>query len=755
MSKETRRNQALSYHSSSPSGKVEVVPTKNVASQLDLSLAYSPGVAEPCKEIHAFKDEVYKYTSKGNLVAVISNGTAVLGLGDIGPEASKPVMEGKGVLFKRFAGIDVFDLEVDETDPDKFIAIVKSLEPTFGGINLEDIKAPESFKIEQELQQKMGIPVMHDDQHGTAIISAAGLLNALAIVGKRIEELRLVVSGAGAAAMACIDLYLSLGVRKENVLLLDSKGVLYKGRKDLSALKQKYALETKARTVSEALEGADMFLGLSKGNLLSQDMLRRMRKNPIVFALANPDPEIGYELAMSSRDDIIMATGRSDHPNQVNNVLGFPYIFRGALDVRATCINKEMKVAAVKALSSLTQRPVPDNVLRAYGLKKLTFGREYLIPKPLDPRLITEIAPAVARAAMDSGVSRLDIYDWDDYKATLERRIGVDSRIMTRVVSRRPLSAKKEKKFNVVFSEGENLKVIKAAHMISEEGIGRPILLGNRSTIRDTMREHDVEDSKFELLSPFREEKARKSFARLLFQKRQRKGIIERRAELLMSHPNHFGLMMLETGQADVFVGGVVTDYVDTLLPALQIIGKKEGVRRVASMQVMSGKKGTYFLADTNVNLSPTAEELADLVGLTADTVRQFEFEPKIALLSYTNFSSSRERIPTKVRQALALSRAKYPDLVVEGDIHANVALSRDILKDMFSFSPLAKGSANTLIFPDLTSGNIASKLLAKLADFEVMGPILMGMRKKVCVLQNGASARDIFNMVTLTTTMT
>ncbi|MCY4418332.1 MAG: NADP-dependent malic enzyme [Cytophagales bacterium] len=753
MSSESRRHQALEYHATQPAGKIEVVPTKNVASQVDLSLAYSPGVAVPCEAIRDSVEDVYKYTAKGNLVAVISNGTAVLGLGNIGPEASKPVMEGKGVLFKRFAGIDVFDLEVNETDPDKFIAIVKSLEPTFGGINLEDIKAPESFKIEKELQRQMHIPVMHDDQHGTAIISAAALLNALQLVDKKIDEIRLVVNGAGAAALACVELYLDLGVRKDNIILLDSSGVLHKEREDLSAVKRKYASDTPARSLLEAMEGADMFLGLSRGDVLEQDMILRMARDPIVFALANPDPEIKYELAKAARKDIIMATGRSDHPNQVNNVLGFPYIFRGALDVRATCINGQMKIAAVKALSELAQKLVPEPVLEAYGLDKITFGPDYLIPKPLDPRLITAISSSVAKAAIETGVARVSITDWESYERELKQRIGVDSRIMARVAARQPENKIKKKK-RIVFSGGNHIRVLEAAHMVAMENIGLPILLGDKAHMESLIKEYKLGDENMKLVNPHEEKLMREELSEDLFHKRQRKGMAKTYADSMLYQPDSFGLMMLESGHADVFVGGIVSTYVDTLSVALQIVGKKKGVGRIGAMHVIASKRGTFFLADTSVNVSLSSEELADLVGLVADTVRLFDFEPRVALLSYTNFSSAKGEIPLRIRDAVALSRQRYPDLVVEGDIHADVALSRDMLRGMYEFSLLDGEPANTLIFPDLSSGNIATKLLVELGDFEMLGPLLMGMRKPVCIMQNNSSVRDIFNMVSLITAL-
>ncbi|WP_421893653.1 NADP-dependent malic enzyme [Marinoscillum sp.] len=743
-----RRQEALDFHESKPAGKIEVTPTKPLSSQHDLALAYSPGVAEPCLEIAANKEDVYRYTAKGNLVGVISNGTAVLGLGNIGPEASKPVMEGKGVLFKKFAGIDVFDIEIDETDPDKFIQIVKSLEPTFGGINLEDIKAPESFKIERELREKMSIPVMHDDQHGTAIISSAALINALEVCGKKIEEVTIVVSGAGAAAIACTDLYTSLGARKENILMTDSKGVVKKSRGNLDESKARYATDREdVNTLEEALVGADVFLGLSIGNILKPATLKKMAKDPIVFALANPDPEIAYDLAMKTRKDILMATGRSDHPNQVNNVLGFPYIFRGALDVRATAINEEMKLAAVKAIADLAKQTVPEMVLKAYGQSNLKFGREYLIPKPLDPRLITTISPAVAKAAIASGVARIEIKDWEKYELELQERIGIDQRLISRIVTRARRNPKR-----VVFAEADDVNILKAAQMSMDEGVAIPILLGNEEKIISLIKENELEgllDCK--ITDPYKEEARVNQYAEVFYKMRQRKGMTLKMAQKsMMRSRNHFGAMMVQLGEGDALISGLSNDYPKTILPALQVIGVEPGINRVAGMYIISNNKGNFFFADTTVNLNPTAEELVDIIGLTARVVKFFDTEPRIAMLSYSNFGSARGEVPEKAAKAVKLAKEKWPQLVIDGDIQANVALNKDLLRENYPFSELAKNPANTLIFPDLDSGNIAYKLLMELGGAEAIGPVLMGMNKSVHVLQVGSSVRDIFNMVAI-----
>lgn len=744
MSIKIRKEDALNYHMQGQPGKIEVVPTKMLSSQLDLALAYSPGVAEPCKEIAANKDDVYKYTSKGNLVAVISNGTAVLGLGNIGPEASKPVMEGKGVLFKKFAGIDVFDIEIDETDPDKFIQIVKSLEPTFGGVNLEDIKAPECFKIEQELRDKMNIPVMHDDQHGTAIISAAALLNALEVVGKKIEKIKVVVNGAGAAAVSCTKLYFSLGVKPENVVMCDSKGPIHEGRTDLDETKKQFITKRKLATLSEAMKDADFFIGLSVADVLTEEDIKSMAKNPIVFALANPDPEIKYDLAKKVRKDIILATGRSDHPNQVNNVLGFPYIFRGALDVRATEINEEMKLAAVHAIADLAKESVPDMVVKAYGDAKLSFGPEYLIPKPLDPRLITSISPAVAKAAMDSGMAKKPITDWGAYHQELLNRIGIDQKLMTRIIDRAKTKPKR-----VVFAEAHHHKILKAAQILQDEGIAQPILLGDKDQIEQLIKEHGL-DLNCPIIYPRKENAKVEQFAEVLYKKRQRKGLSLRDCQQLLRDRNYYGAMMVELGEADALVSGLTKDYPKTILPSLQIIGIAEGVNRVAGMYILLNKRGTFFFSDTTVNVDPTAEQLVDIIGLTARGVKFFGMEPRVAVVSYSNFGSSKGEVPEKTREAVRLAKKKYPDLVIDGDIQANVAFNTEIQQESFPFSSLSKEGANTVVFPNLESGNIAYKLLTEIGGAEAIGPILLGMKKPVHVLQLGSSIREIVNMAAI-----
>lgn len=745
MSIKIRKQDALDYHEQGQPGKIEVVPTKLLSTQKDLALAYSPGVAEPCLEIAENPQDVYRYTAKGNLVGVISNGTAVLGLGNIGANASKPVMEGKGVLFKKFAGIDVFDIEIDQTDPKQFIKIVKSLEPTFGGINLEDIKAPECFEIEEQLKEQMQIPIMHDDQHGTAIISAAALLSALDLVEKKIEDLQIVVNGAGASAIACTKLYMLLGAKKENIIMLDSKGVIHKHRPKLDKIKSPFATDRKVRTLEESLAGADMFLGLSKGNILTGEVLKTMAKDPIVFALANPDPEIPYEEAIAARDDIIMATGRSDHPNQVNNVLGFPYIFRGALDVRATAINEEMKMAAVRALTTLVREPVPDLVSKAYGKKSLTFGKDYLIPKPLDPRLITTVSPAVAKAAMDSGVSRINITNWEEYHKELQKRIGIHREIASHMMSR----ARKDPK-KVVFAEADNYKILKAAEIILEEGIAHPILLGNKKHIKQLSESYNLELADCTIIDTSEEEQKTEEFGKVLYEKRKRKGLTYYEGKKLMRDRNYFGAMMVAQGEADAFISGLTKDYPKTIIPALQVIGTKPEVNKVAGMYVISNKKRTYFFADTTVNVNPTAEDLVDIIGLTANAVKFFNVEPRMAVLSYSNFGSSKGEIPAKAARAAALAKKKFPELVIDGDIQANVALNTEIQQTNYPFSELAEKGANTLIFPDLDSGNIAYKLLMEIGGAEAIGPVLMGMNKPVHILQLGSSVREIVNMVAI-----
>lgn len=745
MSLKIRKEDALNYHTQGQPGKVEVQPTKPLATQMDLALAYSPGVAEPCKEIAANKENVYKYTSKGNLVAVISNGTAVLGLGNIGPEASKPVMEGKAVLFKKYAGIDSFDIEIAEEDPDEFIKIVKSLEPTFGGINLEDIKAPECFKIETALREKMNIPIMHDDQHGTAIISSAALLNALQLVDKKIDQIILVVNGAGAAAVSCSRLYLALGVKRENLIMCDSKGVITTQRTTLDETKKEFATSRPLATLQEAMKGADVFVGLSVADLLKPEDILSMAKDPIVFALANPTPEINYELAMRTRPDIIMATGRSDHPNQVNNVLGFPYIFRGALDVRATEINEAMKLAAVHALEALAKEPVPDSVKKAYGIDKLDFGRGYLIPKPMDPRLITTVSPAVAKAAMDSGVATRHIHDWSTYHQELQRRIGIDEKLISQVIE----SAQKDPR-RVVFAEANHHKILKAAQTLLDEGIAKPILLGNKEEILKLIEEHKLDLAGCPIIYPRDEKEKVEQYAELLYKKRQRKGLAYRDCLKLMQDRNYYAAMMVEHGDADAMVSGLTKDYPKTILPALQIIGTAPGVKHVAGMYVLMNKKGNYFFADCTVNVDPDAEGLVEIIGLTARGARFFGIEPRVAVLSYSNFGSSKGVIPEKTKEATRLAKAKFPDLVIDGDIQANVALNTVIQQETYPFSALAKTGANTLIFPNLASGNIAYKLMMEIGGSENIGPILMGMNKPVHVLQLGSSIREIVNMAAI-----
>lgn len=744
MSLRFKREDALNYHTEGQPGKIEVVPTKVLSSQLDLALAYSPGVAEPCKEIHANTAEVYKYTAKGNLVAVISNGTAVLGLGDIGPEAAKPVMEGKGVLFKKFAGIDVFDIEINEKDPGEFIKIVKSLEPTFGGINLEDIKAPECFRIEQELREKMNIPIMHDDQHGTAIISSAALLNALEIIGKDISKVVLVMNGAGAAAISCSKLYVALGLRRENIIMCDSKGVIRKDRQDLDDIKSEFATDRNLSTLQEAIVGADVFVGLSKADVLTPEDILKMNSDPIVFALANPNPEIAYDLARKTRQDLIMATGRSDHPNQVNNVLGFPYIFRGALDVRATEINEEMKLAAVHALAALAKEPVPDMVFRAYGTDKIRFGRDYLIPKPLDPRLITSVAPAVARAAMESGMATAPITNWVNYERDLLKRIGINQKLTARLIGRATKNPKR-----VVFANADNYKIIRAAQEVVDGGIGHPILLGSASRIERLVEKHKLDISGCTVIDP-RDDERLESYTERLYQKRQRKGMTLRDAGRSMLDHNYFGVMMVEAGDADAFISGLTSDYSRTISPALQVIGMAPGVKRAAGMYIIMNKKGTYFFADATVNVNPSAEDLVEIIRNTSNGVRFFGMEPRVAVLSYSNFGSSKGPIPDKTREAVRLAKEKMPELVIEGDIQANVALNTDLQQEEYPFSALAGDGANTLIFPNLESGNIAYKLMMELGGAEAIGPILLGMKRPVHILQVGSSIREIVNMAAI-----
>ena len=747
MAEKISKKEALAYHSEGRPGKIEVVPTKQHSSQRELSLAYSPGVAEPCKQIAKNKDDVYKYTAKGNLVAVISNGTAVLGLGNIGPEASKPVMEGKGLLFKIFADIDVFDIEVDASDIDIFVQTVKAIAPTFGGINLEDIKAPECFEIERRLKEELDIPVMHDDQHGTAIISAAALLNALEIAKKDISKIKIVINGAGAAAMSCSKLYLSLGVKKENIVMLDSKGVIKKNREGLEGNKAIFATKRKCDTLDEAMKNADVFLGLSVANIVTTEMVRSMAKRPIVFALANPDPEISYKEAMASRDDIIMATGRSDHPNQVNNVLGFPYIFRGALDVRATEINENMKLAAVKAIANLAKETVLDEINLAYDDNTLSFGSEYIIPKPLDPRLITAVAPAVAMSAIRSGVAKLEIPDWNKYRESLKKRLGLDNKLIRNLTTRAKRNPKR-----VVFAEAEHYKILKAAQQVSDEGIAIPVLLGRKQKIIDLIEEFSIDFENLIIIDPKDEsqKKKRDEYGDILWQKRKRKGLTQFEARKLMRERNYFGSMMVETGEADALISGISRNYRTTIKPALEVIGKLDGVKKVAGMYIMNTKKGTLFLADTTINTNPTVEELVDMSEMIAKTVKKFNITPRLALLSYSNFGSTRTEGSSKMAKATVLLKERNPNLIVDGEIQADFALDVEKTAAIFPFSVLAEEQANTLIFPNLESGNLAYKLIQEVAEADSIGPVLVGMKKPVHILQLGCTVREIINMVTL-----
>lgn len=745
--KKRKKQEALDYHAMGRPGKIEVIPSKPYSSQRDLSLAYSPGVAEPCLSIAENKDDVYKYTAKGNLVAVISNGTAVLGLGDIGPEASKPVMEGKGLLFKIFADIDVFDIEVDATDVDLFIQTVKAISPTFGGINLEDIKSPEAFEIERRLKEELDIPVMHDDQHGTAIISSAALLNALELAEKNIGEVKVVVSGAGAAAISCVNLYCSLGVKPEHIMMLDSKGVIHTKRDDLDEIKQRYAVETDCRTLDDAMKGADVFLGLSVGNIVSKAMLKSMAPDPIVFACANPDPEIAYDIAVATRDDIIMATGRSDFPNQVNNVLGFPFIFRGALDVRAKSINEEMKLAAVKALADLAKEPVPVEVTIAYGETNIAFGRDYIIPKPLDYRLITTVAPAVAKAAMHSGIAQRPINNWDKYIEELDARLGLDNKLLQSITQK----ARKHPK-RVVFAEADNYKILKAAQISRDDGVAIPILLGNKEAIRELIEENNLDLDDVQVIDPKEEaEKDRLTrYAKILFDNRRRRGFTLSEAKKIMRERNYFGAAMVEAGEADAFISGLTRNYPATIKPALQVIGTDPSVRKIAGMYVIITKQGPLFLADTTVNYNPSTEDLVELTVLVHEAVERFKLKPRIALLSYSNFGSSDGEEAIKVRNAVSILHEKYPDMVVDGEVQANFAINDGLIDEIFPFSKLTGKRANVLIFPNLAAGNIAYKLLQEMGDREAIGPILIGMKKPVHILQLGSSLREIVNMVSI-----
>lgn len=742
------KKQALHYHAMGRPGKIEVVPTKPHSTQYDLSLAYSPGVAEPCLEIQKNQTDAYKYTAKSNLVAVISNGTAVLGLGDIGALSGKPVMEGKGLLFKIFADIDVFDIEVDTKNVDKFIETVKMIAPTFGGINLEDIKAPECFEIERRLKEELDIPVMHDDQHGTAIISAAGLLNALEINGKKIDSIRVVVNGAGAAAISCARLYKALGVKKENMIMCDSKGVIYTGRTGLNTEKEEFAVKTPARTLPEALVGADMFLGLSVADILTEEMIQSMAKDPIVFALANPNPEIGYDKAIHSRPDIIFATGRSDYPNQINNVLGFPYIFRGALDVQARGINEDMKLAATYALAELTKEPVPENVKMAYNDPSLAFGRDYIIPKPLDSRLISRIAPAVAKAAMESGIARKDIKDWEAYRDQLEKRMGQDERLMRRMTRKAKTNPKR-----IVFAEGADIKTLMAVQEILSEQIAHPILIGTKKEIETLQKQYKLELPELTIFDPAKEIKKIDQYTQTYYEKRQRKGIILEQAKELMKNSNFVGLMMVESGDADGFISGIHSDYHNVLRAAKDIIGLRACCKYAVGMHIVTNKKGTYFLADTTVNSHPSAETLECVTVLTYEAVKQFNVEPVVALTSYSNFGEYRLGSPAQIQEAVDVLHRKYPEILVDGEMSASIAFNTELRQARFPFSPLANKDVNTIIFPNLSSGNIALGVLQELGNNEIIGPVLLGLNKPVHILQIGCSVRDIVYMTTLAVT--
>ena len=746
MSNINRKKDALNYHAMGRPGKIAVVPTKPYNSQRDLSLAYSPGVAEPCLAIAENPEDAYKYTAKGNLVAVISNGTAVLGLGDIGAQAGKPVMEGKGLLFKIFADIDVFDIELDTKNVDEFVNIVKALEPTFGGINLEDIKAPECFEIERRLKAEMNIPVMHDDQHGTAIISGAALINACELQEKNIADVRIVVNGAGAAAISCTAMYVAVGARKENIVMLDSKGVIRRDRETLDATKAEWATDRDITTLADAVKDADVFIGLSAADVLTSEMLKTMAPKPIVLAMANPNPEIAYDLAVATRDDIIMGTGRSDYPNQVNNVLGFPYIFRGALDVRATAINEEMKIAAVRAIAELAKEPVPEEVNQAYNTSNLRFGIDYVIPKPTDPRLITEVSIAVAKAAIESGIARKKIENWDLYKEELRKRLGKDDGIM------RNLSAvAKNNPKRVVFAEADNYKTLRAAQIVKEEGIALPILLGNKEKIKNLIEEYAFDLDNVNIIDPREEVKTPRfgEYVDNLYKKRQRRGLSKFDATQLITNRNYYAASMVEFGDADTLISGLTRNYASTIKPALQVIGAKPG-SRIAGMYMMLTEKGPLFFGDTTVNENPTAEELADITVLIEKTVRRFNVKPRVALLSYSNFGSNDGPTSIKVREAVKLLHQNHPTLVVDGELQANFALNSDLLKSNFPFSTLNGEAANTLIFPNLESGNIAYKMLQEVGNAEAVGPILLGMNKPVHVLQLDSSVREIVNMVTI-----
>jgi len=745
MKRKTTRKQALDYHAKPTPGKIKVVPTKKYATQRDLSLAYSPGVAEPCLEIEKDKSNSYKYTSKGNLVAVITNGTAVLGLGNIGAEASKPVMEGKALLFKIFADIDVFDIEVDTENVEEFINTVKNIAPTFGGINLEDIKAPEAFEIERRLKEELDIPVMHDDQHGTAIISAAALINALEIANKKIEEVKLVISGAGAAAISCAKLYKSFGLNNDNIVMLDSKGVINKKRKNLNISKAEFATSRKISTLDEAIVDSDVFIGLSTSGILTADMLKKMANNPIVFAMANPDPEIDYKLAVSTRDDIIMATGRSDNPNQVNNVLGFPFIFRGALDVRATTINEEMKKAAVIALASLAKEAVPEQVNVAYEQTRLAFGKDYIIPKPFDPRLISVVPPAVAKAAMESGVAQFPIKNWTKYKDELIERSGGDNKLVRLMHGRAKINPKR-----VVFAEADQLTVLKAAQFVHDEGIAIPILLGRKETINLLMEELDF-DADIEIIDPKENSQAMiDEYASIYWKKEERKGLTLLASKKLMRERNYFGAMMVNSGDADALITGYSKSYPNVVKPILKLIGLDDGATRIATTNLLITERGPLFLSDTSINIDPSAADLAKIAQMTATTVKMFGIEPVIAMTSYSNFGSSKDISATKVRNAVKYLHRSYPNLIVDGELQTDFALNNEMRNDIFPFSKLSSKKVNTLIFPNLDSANITYKLLKELNKADNIGPIMMGLKKPVHILQLDASVDEIINMTAI-----
>lgn len=741
----TLKEDALKYHSKFPAGKIQVVPTKPTNTKRDLSLAYSPGVAEPCLEIAKEPSDVYKYTAKGNLVAVISNGTAVLGLGDIGPLASKPVMEGKGLLFKIFADIDVFDIEIDTKNVDEFINTVKNISPTFGGINLEDIKAPECFEIERRLKEELDIPIMHDDQHGTAIITGAALLNSLELVNKKIDEVKVIYNGAGAAAISCAKLMISIGVKQENIIMCDSKGVIRIDSPNLDETKIQFATPLDIHTLEDAMKGADVFVGLSKADVVTPAMLQSMAKDCVVFALANPNPEIEYELAVASRKDMIIATGRSDYPNQVNNVLGFPYIFRGALDVRATKINEEMKIAAVRALAELTKKQVPEIVNLAYNEKNVTFGKTYIIPKPLDPRLITTVSPAVAKAAMDSGVARIQITDWEAYNHKLLARLGKESNFLSAIGNKARENPKR-----VVFSEADNYKILRSAQIVKDDGIAIPILLGNKEKIQKIINDNNIKLDGVQIIDPREEEAKLNEYAEWFFQKRFRRGVTLHEAKKVMRDRHYFAPMMVEFGEADAVISGLTKNYPNTIKPALQIFGKQEGISKVAGMYIMLSNKGPLFFSDTTVNINPSINDLVDITTLTYNAVKNFNLNPRIALLSYSNFGSAQGETPAKMATVRNILKERYPSMVVDGDIQANVALNQKLLRENFPFSELCGEPVNTFIFPKLSSGNIAYKLLQELGAAEAIGPVLLGLKKSAHVLQLGSSVREIVNMVSI-----